>query len=216
MFHEVSEAGTMGKIFWSSLLNKSASFIFDLGSHCSRLQLLEEKEWPFSRKDGPCLQWRLPHALGGAVYQGGTWGGVSISHGRQGCGGWAGMLFCWTREMSAMPAAATVRKGVPCLRLHGRVAATPAAVLWSTSLCWHRPELLRQAVPRRGSDALMVGLARWLWDGLGELSLEVHWDLRLSPRFSPFSLAFAWPEICTVVFPSFSSKRTSKDPQFIY
>lgn len=44
VIHEVSGAGMMGKIFWSSLLNKSASFIFDLGSHCSRLQLLEEKE----------------------------------------------------------------------------------------------------------------------------------------------------------------------------
>lgn len=153
MFHEVSEAGMMGKIFWSSLLNRSASFIFDLGSHCSRLQLPEEKEWPSSRKDGSCLQWRLPHALGGAVYQGGTWGGVSVSHRRRGCSGRAGMLFCWTREMSAMPATATARKGVPCLWLHGSVAATPAAVLWSTSLCWHRPDFARAATSQRLSEA---------------------------------------------------------------
>lgn len=56
---------------------------------------------------------------------------------------------------------------------------------WVRQGCWDR------APPRRGSDALMVGLARWLWDGLGELSLEVHWDLRLSPSFPSFSLAFA-------------------------
>lgn len=73
-----------------------------------------------------------------------------------------------------MPAAAAVRKGVPCLRLHGRVrtsqllSSEDIAVLAQTRLCQgcasqrlSEAGLLRQGSSEGGSgDALMVGLAR--------------------------------------------------------
>lgn len=97
VIHEVSGAGMMGKIFWSSLLNKSASFILILGPTVQDCSYWREKEWPFSRKDGPAIMPPVkatPHTGRGSLPRA-YMGGVSISHGRPwGCGGWAGMLFC--------------------------------------------------------------------------------------------------------------------------
>lgn len=164
----------MGEIFWSSLLNKSASFILILGptvQDCSY----------WRRKNGRSAG-RMAHAssegcptLGGQSAPERYMGEESPSPRRE-RGAVAGQGCCSAEHVRCLPCTSSSgrEKGRPVSPVTRRVAATSCCPLKHIAVLAEpdfaraaasqrlgRAGLLRQEPFRgRGSDALMVGLAR--------------------------------------------------------